>query len=438
MLKFAVNGIDITDRKASDVTPASEKDSIKDNSAYACLDGLDASKTYYLMIEEIGADGQSVAKTVAKVSGTSQTVVWMSISDGRIFIKNVGAESVAGEGSFSSSVGGQSYRFTLKTSGDTSVSGLLDRRDSGDISTTARILGLEYIDYTADGEEMVATGVSYGYGGTTAAYAGPKLDSYDLGKYIGLFFITNEKTPSIKLSQSERSYDVKHEEIHYPSHEFVKGEVKELFYGYAIVSETELTDWNFDKFTATLYKGDVVYDTRTYDESQQKGDITIVDGAGKTITISSPLTNVAVINSNVPKSMIMMGLDDSISTYYYGSKKLGIKAEELETDRNLGTYYTPSVETLVKYKVEAVICPVSNMTLYSNVEKQCEQIGIKVVRLNCNGTTILDDMTKISKLFGDPESAKKVLNKYADEYRSVLDAISATLEAAGGKEYTYL
>lgn len=105
------------------------------------------------------------------------------------------------------------------------------------------------------------------------------------------------------------------------------------------------------------------------------GNITIVDGSGKTITLSSPLTNVAVINSNIPKAMIMMDLDDSISTFYYGSNKFDIKAEELaktQPDRNLGTYYTPSVETLVKYQVQAVICPVANMTLYSNVEKQCE------------------------------------------------------------------
>ena len=138
----------------------------------------------------------------------------------------------------------------------------------------------------------------------------------------------------------------------------------------------------------------------------------------------------------------MMGLDDSISTYYYGSNEFGIKAEELvkqgQTDRKLGTYYTPSVETLIKYKVEAVICPVWNMTLYSSVEKQCEQVGIKVIRLNCNGTTIIDDMTKISKLFGDPKSATDVLNEYKTEYSATLTAIHDAIEAAGGRTDTFI
>lgn len=36
--------------------------------------------------------------------------------------------------------------------------------------------------------------------------------------------------------------------------------------------------------------------------------IAIVDGAGKRIEISSPLDNVAVINKNIPKTMIMLGI----------------------------------------------------------------------------------------------------------------------------------
>lgn len=177
----------------------------------------------------------------------------------------------------------------------------------------------------------------------------------------------------------------------------------------------------------------------------QKGDsgdsISIVDGSGKTVTISSPLKNVAVINSNAPKTLIMMGLSDSISCYYYGGNTYNIKCEELqktEKDRNLGTYYTPSVETLLKYDVEAVICPVSSMTLYSSVEKQCNEVGVKVIRLNCTGGSILDDMKKISKLFGEPASATTVLNKYEESYNAALDAIEKAISDNGGKKYTFL
>lgn len=82
---------------------------------------------------------------------------------------------------------------------------------------------------------MVSTGTSYGYGGTSEAYAGPKLESYDLGKYIGIFYITNDKSLSIKLDQGSKTYSVTSEDINYPVH---KG--AEIDYGYAIISETKL------------------------------------------------------------------------------------------------------------------------------------------------------------------------------------------------------
>ena len=58
-------------------------------------------------------------------------------------------------------------------------------------------------------------------------------------------------------------------------------------------------------------------------------EITITDDSGKVITISSPLTNVAVLNSNVPRAMLMLGLGDKISCYHY-SGTFNIKAEIVE------------------------------------------------------------------------------------------------------------
>ena len=175
--------------------------------------------------------------------------------------------------------------------------------------------------------------------------------------------------------------------------------------------------------------------------SDDGGDITIVDGSGRTITLDEPLTNVAVINSNVPKAMIMLGLDDSISCYYYGAKNhFDIDAENRynngETDRNLGTYYTPSVEVLIKYGVQAVICPVSSMTLYSSTEKACELNGIEVIRLDCNGDSMHSDLEKLSQIFGNPESSTSILEQYMDEYNTTMAAVEAALD--GTNLYDYL
>lgn len=177
------------------------------------------------------------------------------------------------------------------------------------------------------------------------------------------------------------------------------------------------------------------------EETDRDGEITIVDGSGQTIVLDEPLTNVAVINSNVPKAMIMLGLDDAISCYYYGTRNsFDIAAEQAynngDTNRNLGTYYTPSVEVLIDYGVQAVICPVSSMTLYSSVERACEQNGIQVIRLDCNGDTLLEDLQKLSTVFGNPESATEVLDEYMDDYNSTLAAVAEALQ--GTELYDYL
>ncbi len=123
MLKFAVEGIDMAGRTASKVTPDSEKEFIKAQSVYAYVNGLDSSKTYYLMIQELNASGTSVAKTVVKIEGVFSAAVWMSLSDSKLFVKEKETAASASEGTFSSAPGNQTYKFVLKTSSDTSETG---------------------------------------------------------------------------------------------------------------------------------------------------------------------------------------------------------------------------------------------------------------------------------------------------------------------------
>ena len=155
--------------------------------------------------------------------------------------------------------------------------------------------------------------------------------------------------------------------------------------------------------------------------------ITIVDGSGKTVSIDKPLSNVAVINKNIPRVLIMYKLESTVSCYHY---KDPIGAAWESTATKLGTYYTPSVETLLEKNVEAVLCPVSSMTLYASYQTACENVGIKVIRLDCNGASLYDDMTKLSKLFGEPENATKVLNEYQSNYDKIVEAAKAKIESS--------
>lgn len=163
----------------------------------------------------------------------------------------------------------------------------------------------------------------------------------------------------------------------------------------------------------------------SYNPSDSDADVSIIDGSNKKINLDKPLTNVAVLNSNVPKAMKMLGISDYISCYHY-SKNLGIAAEKV-SGAKLGTYYTPSVETLLEFGVQAVICPVSSMTLYKSAQEACENNGIKVIRLDCNGDSLFDDLQKLSLIFGEPDSAKEKLRIYSDNYEAVVDAVKAAV-----------
>ena len=178
--------------------------------------------------------------------------------------------------------------------------------------------------------------------------------------------------------------------------------------------------------------GVVVLNNTNNDDSSA---IEIVDGSGKTIKLDKPLTNVAVINSNITKGMKMLGISDNIKCYHY-SKSLGIKAES-DPNAKLGTYYTPSVETLLSYNVDAVLCPVSSMTLVAGTAKTCEENGIKVIRLDCYGDSITEDVKKLTKLFGNPEAAVKAMDKYNKEYDDMLSAIEKALSEKSKVNYLY-
>ena len=169
--------------------------------------------------------------------------------------------------------------------------------------------------------------------------------------------------------------------------------------------------------------------------SDDDSAISIVDGAGKTIKLDKPLQNVCVINSNITKGMKMLGISDNIKCYHY-SKTLGIKAES-DSGAKLGTYYTPSVETLLSYDVDAVLCPVSSMTLVAGTAKTCEENGIKVIRLDCYGESTLEDVKKLTKLFGEPEAAVKSMERFEKEYNDTLEAIKNALGSKDKMNYLY-
>ena len=172
--------------------------------------------------------------------------------------------------------------------------------------------------------------------------------------------------------------------------------------------------------------------------NNNESGINIVDGSGKSIHLDSALTNVAVINKNIPRTLMMFGLESKISCYYWGTKSVPEFKTIEDVALNLGTYYTPSAEKLLEKKVQAVICPVSSMTPYASYQKAYEDIGIKVIRLDCNGSSLFDDMKKVSKIFGEPEKATKLITEYENNYKAIVDAINNKISADGSSKLDFM
>ena len=174
------------------------------------------------------------------------------------------------------------------------------------------------------------------------------------------------------------------------------------------------------------------------DDSGDK--ITIIDGAGKKIVLDEPLDSVVVGNTNVPKMCNILGAQDRVkglSFYAAGSNNSNWeKYSPLFPDaKHMSIEPQMTAEEVIKV-AKAVIVPVSSMTISYAQELSYKEMGIKVIRLNCNGETAKEDMEKLTILFGKDEKIMANYNEYWDHYNAVMETI--TEKAKSSEEFRFL
>jgi len=182
--------------------------------------------------------------------------------------------------------------------------------------------------------------------------------------------------------------------------------------------------------------------TGVFDKGGDDGEIVIIDGAGKKIVLDEPLTSVVLGNVNVPKMCNIIGANDAVKglSFYsdrsdasnwekYG--KLFPKAKHMAIEPSM-------TAEQVKTVANAVIVPVSSMTLTYAQELSYNQMGIKVIRLDCNGETAQDDMEKLTKLFGANEEIMKNYNEYWSMFEDVKGAVLSKVKAASLPDSRFL
>ncbi|MDY0293895.1 MAG: hypothetical protein RBQ77_04955 [Candidatus Methanomethylophilaceae archaeon] len=158
--------------------------------------------------------------------------------------------------------------------------------------------------------------------------------------------------------------------------------------------------------------------------------IQIVDGSGRTITSEEPLSKVFTVGNNSPTAMRLLGLNGSVvgassttdSSVAMVQSVLGGQATVWKSSAsNLST------ETVLMTDADAVICPVKSMTMSADQQTALERAGVLVIRLDCNGDSMFDDLRKLMVLFGDTEEVHAAFDAYNTYYQ---DVVSAALSAA--------
>lgn len=157
--------------------------------------------------------------------------------------------------------------------------------------------------------------------------------------------------------------------------------------------------------------------------------IEIVDGSGATIRLDSPIESCIIVNTGNAQATAILGQQSKVKDILF------YKAKKVETYRNMG-FDIPddspvfsnlsSAEWLIDTGVKYIIEPAgSSSKLKEEVADECARYGITIIRLDCYGDTMFQDMEKLIKLFGSNLDSVSRYNDYVNRYNGVVEAVTS-------------
>ena len=178
----------------------------------------------------------------------------------------------------------------------------------------------------------------------------------------------------------------------------------------------------------------VVYYADSKDNND--GPVSIVDGSGTTIALDEPLTGTITLGTNILKAMKVLGLTSEL-------KGLSFYTSSSATDQSNWDTYSPwfpdathmsTAQTMTAEQIMTVckyiICPVSSMTLSTSQITSFNEMGITVIKLDCYGDTALEDIEKLTILFGQKKPTMDAYNNYLSTSKGVTDAVKGKVRNA--------
>ena len=167
--------------------------------------------------------------------------------------------------------------------------------------------------------------------------------------------------------------------------------------------------------------------------------IEIVDGSGAKITLDAPIDSCILVNTQVAQAICVLGEQDRVEDIlFYKAKKVDAYREmgfDIPDDSPVFSNLDNAEwirETGVKYIIEPAG---SSSKLKDTVESECKSYGITIIKLDCYGETMLEDMQKVIKIFGSTDKSQQRFDEYLSTYNDVVNAVKSKATA---KDLTFL
>ncbi len=171
-----------------------------------------------------------------------------------------------------------------------------------------------------------------------------------------------------------------------------------------------------------------VWGTQGGQSSDKEAAIEFVDSGGNTIELDGPVDSVVSINTLPAIALKILGLQDKVDEILFYKTENRYQYFHDAGFNNISAD-TPFYSTLttadyfVENNMKVLLAPTTASPLSATLENSCKEYGIKIIKLDCFGETMIEDMEKLVKMFGNPEKSVKALNDYKALRNGVIDDV---------------
>jgi len=167
---------------------------------------------------------------------------------------------------------------------------------------------------------------------------------------------------------------------------------------------------------------------------EQEHTMTVKNSLGEDVTVTLPLKSICVVNSNAAEFLQIVGTADRVKAVDSAIKT--DLSDIYGNAANVGSYKTPDKDVILSSGCKLVISQSSSRSLSADTEAALKESGITVLRLDCYGTTMFDDVATLVKIL-ESSSCSQKFDEYKTAYNTVKSAVLSK-SASLGDSASYL